>query len=47
MKDTRTPQKAAEQTTFDYICLAVFFAVIFTTPFWLRWIAPFIIGMGA
>lgn len=36
-----------ENTAFDYICVAIFIAVVLTTPLWLRWLAPFIIGLGA
>ena len=35
-----------DNTTFDYICAAVFVAVIITTPLWLRAIAPWLISFG-
>ena len=37
----------SKQTTFDYICAAVFVIALATLPFWLRLLAPILIAWGA
>ena len=35
-----------KQTKLDYICAAMFVAVLVTLPLWLRVLAPYIIALG-